>query len=158
VQLCSLSAPAGSGARTAMVARENSSPRFASVNQAYTAVIYIRSGVILRIIAMPEIDWEKRRSPRQKVFGPALILGPKLESNCVIRDLSSTGAKLEVPAAIELPRAFNLMLLKTNSSRHVLLKWRRGNFAGVAFCLPETDAKHSPSVNAGKMQSRTPAS
>jgi hypothetical protein len=81
--------------------------------------------------------WDKRRAPRQKVFGPALILGPKLEVNCVIRDLSATGAKLEIPALIKLPQAFNLMLLKTNSSRHVLLKWRKGDFAGVAFVLPE---------------------
>ncbi|HEX2725365.1 MAG TPA: hypothetical protein VHN20_06060 [Beijerinckiaceae bacterium] len=42
-----------------------------------------------------------------------------------------------MPAAVKLPQAFNLMLLKTNSSRHVLLKWRNGDFAGVAFVLPE---------------------
>ena len=89
---------------------------------------------------MPEIDWDKRRAPRQKVFGPALILGPKLEANCVIRDLSSTGARLEVPASVKLPQAFNLMLLKTNSSRHVLLRWRRGDLAGVQFCLPADHA------------------
>ena len=107
--------------------------------------------------------WDKRRAPRQKVFGPALILGPKLEVNCVIRDLSATGAKLEVPALIKLPQAFNLMLLKTNSSRHVLLKWRRGDYAGVQFVLADDaavakDAKHPPSPDADGMQPRAPAS
>jgi hypothetical protein len=109
------------------------------------------------------IDWEKRRAPRNKVFGPALILGPNLEANCVIRDLSSTGAKLEVPISVKLPQAFNLMLLKTNSSRHVFLKWRRGNYAGVQFCLPEganaaKDAQAPSSAEAGQAQPRTPAS
>lgn len=105
--------------------------------------------------------YEKRRAPRKKVFGPALILGSKLEANCVIRDLSATGAKLEVPASVKLPQAFNLMLLKINSSRYVVLKWRRGNFAGVAFCLPDDtavakDAKPPVSADEGQTQPRAP--
>ena len=79
---------------------------------------------------------ENRRAARQRVTGPALILGPKLEVSCIIRDLSSTGARVEVPSVVKLPPAFNLLLLKTNSSRHVLLRWRRGDFAGVEFVLP----------------------
>ena len=107
--------------------------------------------------------WDKRRAPRQRVFGPALILGSKLEVNCVIRDLSATGAKLEVPAMVKLPQAFNLMLLKTNSSRHVLLKWRKGDFAGVQFVLPEDagvakDAKLPAAPVADHVQPRAPGS
>ncbi|HEY7382233.1 MAG TPA: PilZ domain-containing protein [Beijerinckiaceae bacterium] len=107
--------------------------------------------------------WDKRRAPRQKVFGPALILGPKLEVNCVIRDLSATGAKLEIPALIKLPQAFNLMLLKTNSSRHVRLKWRKGDYAGVQFVLPDDagvakDERHPASSDPGRTQPRAPGS
>jgi hypothetical protein len=79
---------------------------------------------------------DKRRAPRRMVTGPALILGPDLDASCVIRDLSATGARIEVPSSIKLPPAFNLLLLKTNSSRHVLLRWQRGDFAGVEFVLP----------------------
>jgi hypothetical protein len=107
--------------------------------------------------------WDKRRAPRQKVFGPALILGPKLEVNCVIRDLSAAGAKLEVPALIKLPQAFNLMLVKTNSSRYALHRWRRGDYAGVEFVLPDDagvakGARPQASPDAGGMQPRAPGS
>lgn len=61
------------------------------------------------------------------MVGPALILGPKLEVSCIIRDLSSTGAKIEVPTVVNL-------LLKTNSSRYVLLRWKKGAF-GRRVCL-----------------------
>ena len=89
-----------------------------------------------------DLRWENRRAARRKVMGTALILGPNLEARCVIRDLSSGGAKIEVPAAVKLPLAFNLLLLKISSSRHVRLKWRKGDFAGVQFVLPvATDAK-----------------
>jgi hypothetical protein len=79
---------------------------------------------------------EKRRALRRNVVGPALIIGPGVEAICVIRDLSATGAKIEVASSVELPPAFNLLLRKTNSSRHVLLRWRRGDFAGVEFVFP----------------------
>ena len=83
-----------------------------------------------------DLRWENRRAPRRKVTGTALILGPNLEAQCVIRDLSAGGAKIEVPASVKLPLAFNILLLKISSSRHVRLKWRKGDFAGVQFVLP----------------------
>jgi hypothetical protein len=87
-------------------------------------------------LARSDTGLNKRRAARRKVAGPALIIGPGVEASCVIRDLSATGAKLEVASSEKLPPAFNLLLLKTNSSRHVLLRWRRGDFAGVQFVLP----------------------
>ena|SRR5687767_6454781 len=85
-----------------------------------------------------DLRWENRRTPRRKVMGTALVLGPDLEASCIIRDLSTSGAKIEVPSSVKLPLAFNLLLLKTSSSRHVRLRWRKGNFAGVQFVLPIT--------------------
>jgi hypothetical protein len=91
---------------------------------------------MMKFKPLPKYGSDKRRAPRQRVTGPALILGPKLEVSCIIRDLSSTGAKVEVAASVKLPPAFNLLLIKTNSSRHVLLRWRKGDYAGVEFVLP----------------------
>ena len=51
----------------------------------------------------------------------------------MIRDLSASGARIQVDASVPLPEEFNLLLVEANSSRHVLLKWRAGDFAGVAF-------------------------
>ena len=82
---------------------------------------------------MPPGGREHRRAPRRPVVGNAVIRGPGLHSDCVIRDLSASGAKIQVGASVQLPEEFNLLLLEANTSRHVLLKWREGDFAGVAF-------------------------
>jgi hypothetical protein len=83
---------------------------------------------------VPRDDGENRKAPRRPVFGHAIIRGPNFEADCVIRDLSATGAKIQVRSSIELPPEFNLLLLEANTSRHVLLKWRAGDSAGVEFC------------------------
>jgi hypothetical protein len=77
---------------------------------------------------------EHRKAPRQPVFGHAIVRGPDFEADCIIRDLSATGARLQVSSSIQLPEEFNLLLLEAKTSRHVVLKWRTGDFAGVAFC------------------------
>ncbi len=82
---------------------------------------------------MSDSDSNKRNAERRGVFGLAVILAPNIHANCVIRDLSSTGAKLGVSRRIKLPPQFKLALLKTKTVRNVVLKWRRGDFAGVEF-------------------------
>jgi PilZ domain len=77
---------------------------------------------------------EHRRAARRAVFGHAVIKGPNFEAVCVVRDLSATGARIEVRTSSPLPEEFNLLLSETQTSRHVALVWRRGVFAGVAFC------------------------
>jgi hypothetical protein len=83
---------------------------------------------------MPGDSHNKRAAQRKVVLGHGLITGPNIHANCVIRDISSTGAKLGVSGKINLPTAFDLLLVKTGSRRRVLLRWRRGDFAGVEFC------------------------
>jgi hypothetical protein len=58
--------------------------------------------------------------------------------------LSSTGAKLGVSRRVKLPAHFKVALLKTKSVRAVVLKWRRGDFAGVEFCRPRKSAAAVP--------------
>ena len=65
----------------------------------------------------------KRAAPRKVVLGHGVITGPNVQANCVIRDLSSTGARLGVSAKVNLPAAFDLWLVKTRSRRRVLLRW-----------------------------------
>jgi hypothetical protein len=83
---------------------------------------------------MPDEIPNERKAPRIAVLGHAVVTGPNLRSNCIIRDLSSTGAKLGISGKVKLPAAFDLWLLKTRSKRRVVLRWRRGDFAGVEFC------------------------
>jgi hypothetical protein len=82
---------------------------------------------------MPDESDNKRAAVRKVVLGHGLISGPNIHANCIIRDISSTGAKLGVSKKIKLPAAFDLWLVKTRSRRRVLLRWRRGDFAGVEF-------------------------
>jgi hypothetical protein len=86
---------------------------------------------------------EHRRAPRRPVLGNAVIRGPGFHSDCVIRDLSASGAKIQVRASVQLPEEFNLLLLEANTSRHVLLKWREGDFAGVAFRRMDGDVSEA---------------
>ncbi len=92
------------------------------------------------------------------MFGHAVIIAPGIRTDCVIRDLSASGAKLGVSWRIKLPKEFDVLLVKTNSTRRVSLRWRTGDFAGVQFDSPETapapeepkDTKPSASLSAIK--------
>ena len=75
---------------------------------------------------MPDEIPNERKAPRIAVLGHAVVTGPNLRANCIIRDLSSTGAKLGISGKVKLPAGFDLWLLKTRSERRVVLRWRRG--------------------------------
>jgi PilZ domain len=88
----------------------------------------------------------KRKAPRIEVLGHAIILTPKGRLNCIIRDLSATGARVGVSKIIKLPAEFDLYLIKANSARRVLLRWRDGDSAGVEFVhrRPATEVQPRP--------------
>jgi hypothetical protein len=96
---------------------------------------------------MPDNNNNKRAAPRKVVLGHGLIIGPDVQANCIIRDLSSTGARLGVSGKINLPAAFDLVLVKTRSRRRALLRWRRGDFAGVEFSQGTADKTTDSSTN-----------
>ena len=93
---------------------------------------------------MGEDGSDKRLARRKEVFGHAVILGLGLRANCIIRDLSATGAKLGVSARIKLPAKFYVQLVKLNSTRRVSLRWRRGDFVGVQFLKMEGESNSAP--------------
>jgi hypothetical protein len=79
---------------------------------------------------------ERRSEPREPVRQAARVLhGPKLAlwADCVIRDLSASGAKLELSHFYKLPPRFVLIHFQRARAIEVVLKWRRGDLAGVAF-------------------------
>jgi hypothetical protein len=82
---------------------------------------------------MTAVRGQNRNGTRRSVLGAATLKGPGLRAACIIRDFSHHGAKLEVPRWVELPKEFNLLIVRTNVSRHAKLRWRRGSFAGVEF-------------------------
>ncbi|HEV3184349.1 MAG TPA: PilZ domain-containing protein [Xanthobacteraceae bacterium] len=80
---------------------------------------------------------ERRKRTRAASSQTAVItcLGAKRIS-CVVRNFSSTGARLEVPLPTALPDTFDLVFDDDRSTLSCRVKWRRERDLGVEFRLP----------------------
>ena len=76
---------------------------------------------------------EGRAAPRRKVLKTATIEFGGIEMNCVVRNISETGAAIEVASPQMCPFAFVLAIPSDNSTRHCRVVWRRGQRLGVRF-------------------------
>ncbi len=78
---------------------------------------------------------DKRSTPRLRSFlkGRVLFNGGQSSLDCLIRDISSTGARLELSASVTLPDRFDLYLPHRDETCKVHSQWRRGTQLGVAF-------------------------
>jgi PilZ domain len=78
---------------------------------------------------------DKRSTPRLRSFlkGRVLFNGGQNSLECLIRDVSSSGARLEVSASVTLPDRFDLYLPHKDETCRVQIQWRRGNQLGIAF-------------------------
>jgi hypothetical protein len=52
---------------------------------------------------------------------------------CLVRDISLTGARLELSEAITLPERFELYLPHQDITHNASIEWRRGDQLGVTF-------------------------
>src|ERR687893_740516 len=78
---------------------------------------------------------DKRSTPRLRSFlkGRVLFNGGQNSLDCLIRDISSAGARLELSASITLPDRFDLYLPHRDTTCKVHVQWRRGSQIGIAF-------------------------
>jgi diguanylate cyclase (GGDEF)-like protein len=78
---------------------------------------------------------ERRRERRQRVLKRGQIVVHELHStiDCMIRDVSSAGARLRVDCYFAAPSRFELRFVETGQIRPVRLRWQRGNELGVEF-------------------------
>ncbi len=77
---------------------------------------------------------EKRKSVRRRVHSRA-ALAPSEQAprqDCIVYDMSQTGARILIDPATELPPEF-LLLLSRNVTRRCKLVWRKEREAGVRF-------------------------
>jgi hypothetical protein len=83
---------------------------------------------------------DKRASPRLRSFlkGRVVFNGGQTSLECLIRDISSVGARLELSASVTLPDRFDLDLPHREQTSKVHVQWRRGSQIGVAFDHVET--------------------
>lgn len=78
---------------------------------------------------------EDRVAPRNRTFLPAKVEIEELgiSAGCTIRDLSESGARLQLSESVSLPSSFRLHIPKFDRSVTAELRWRRGDFVGVQF-------------------------
>jgi PilZ domain len=81
------------------------------------------------------VEEEKRVAARRKVLKAAKIITVDMKSvlDCTIRDMSETGAKLNVEVSSAIPAEFYFYLISDNSMRDAKTVWRRAGQIGVHF-------------------------
>lgn len=82
-------------------------------------------------------NWiERRAEPREPVSIRARVLhgqGLAMWADCVIKDLSASGAKIELSHFHKMPPRFVLLHFEAGMAFEVVLKWRRADLAGMTF-------------------------
>jgi hypothetical protein len=77
---------------------------------------------------------ERRKSIRSPVFKCAkVILGTSSVLDCVVRNLTDGGARIEIPNAVTLPETLDVTFDGGHTFRPSRLVWRTLNETGVQF-------------------------
>ena len=78
---------------------------------------------------------ESRRDVRKRTFlrGRILYNGGAASMDCIIRDMSESGARLELSETSALPEVFDLYIQNKDATFRAMLCWRRGGEVGVTF-------------------------
>jgi hypothetical protein len=84
---------------------------------------------------------ENRLGERHRVLSHAQIISGGVIANCIVRDLSESGARLGVSRKVRLPPQFGLLFARQGLEIRARVRWRHGDFVGVSFCLEEQIAK-----------------
>ena len=85
--------------------------------------------------AEAEMSVEARSEARHRVFlrGHITFNQGATSLDCLVRDLSPSGARLEFSEAVTLPEVFDLHILQKARTLRATLSWRRGADLGVTF-------------------------
>ena len=76
---------------------------------------------------------EHRVAPRRRVLKAGTINFGGGSINCTVRNLSDTGAALEVVSPLYIPDSFKLIVQTDNLNRPCRVVWRKERRMGVAF-------------------------
>ena len=95
-------------------------------------------------------DSERRIAPRVRTLKRAQILFNNRFStlDCVVRNISATGALLTIDAAAPLPRTFEIRVGEEEAIRPAKLVYRRELFAGIHFLDVADDGENAPPAHA----------
>lgn len=78
---------------------------------------------------------DKRGGPRQRVLksGKIVFAGGSFTIDCTIRNISETGARLQVPLTVAIPDRFTLVDVHARTRREARVAWRKNDLIGVRF-------------------------
>lgn len=78
---------------------------------------------------------DQRVAPRSRTFLPARVEIAEIgvAAPCTVRDLSDTGARIQISGSVTLPPSFTLHIPRFDRRVRVTRKWHRGDFVGVSF-------------------------
>jgi hypothetical protein len=77
---------------------------------------------------------DRRNSPRLRTLkGGTILLGVTRTIDCVIRNMSKTGAQLAVESPIGIPDEFTLLIKPEMTKRACRVAWRSADRIGVRF-------------------------
>jgi hypothetical protein len=94
---------------------------------------------------------DRRKAARESALRVAMIeFRPVGEARCMIRNISSTGALLEMGSRVALPNKFVLAVLSNHTRRHCRVVWRDRNRLGVAFDGLEYPSRPNPVARGSK--------
>ena len=99
---------------------------------------------------MNEAD-HRPRSARRRVLKSGTIsfdLGTSID--CVVRNVSETGALLEIESPVGIPNKFLLVIIKEKIARNCSVIWRSARQIGVRFDRETALKSQKPSVFAKK--------
>ena len=65
-----------------------------------------------------------------------VVLSDWTAIDCVLRDLSDTGARIEFGGSTDLPKEFRLLVVSTKTLFPAVCVWQRGLSAGLRFTGP----------------------
>jgi hypothetical protein len=88
---------------------------------------------------------ERRLYLRHKTFIKGRIyFNNRLSSmDCIVRDLTDKGSRLEVSESVALPDVFEIYLPNKDEYFHAKVEWRRGNLLGISWAAEEISKQHS---------------
>jgi hypothetical protein len=77
---------------------------------------------------------DRRRVPRTPVLmGAKVMTGPSHTYDCLVRDISTLGARLEFPTTTLIPDRFEVAFEKARTIRVCQVAWRTSTQVGVEF-------------------------
>lgn len=86
------------------------------------------------------MDSQRGLQRRRTLKQGKVVLTDSTVLDCLIRDMSEAGARLEFGAPTELPREFRVLITSSNLLIPAHLAWQRGLAAGVHFTGPGQEA------------------